>query len=77
MKNVFMKINYCETITETETVRFENRYFKLVFNRKHILRSKPIHGCLHPKFYIPMCNIYRLYCSSRIKKKIYIFEKVI
>lgn len=30
-KMVFMKINYCETITETETVRSLNRYFKLVF----------------------------------------------
>jgi len=52
MKNVFMKINYCETITETETVRFSNRYFKLVSNRKHILRSKPMHGCLHRGKYV-------------------------
>lgn len=42
-----MKINYCETITRTETVHFANRYFKLVSCRKHILCSKPVHGCLH------------------------------
>lgn len=44
MYNVLIKINYCETITETEIIRFANRYFKLVFSRKHILRCKFING---------------------------------
>jgi hypothetical protein len=47
-----MKINYCETITETETIRFVNWYFKLVSNRKHFLRSKPVLSCLHHGKYV-------------------------
>jgi len=69
MKNVFMKINYCETITGIETVRFVNRYFKLVSNRKHILHSKPVHGCLHHGKYVYTYIILYYIVHPRLKKK--------
>lgn len=64
-----MKINYCETITEIEAVRLANRYFKLVSSRKHILCSKPVHGCLHHRKYVYTYIILYYIVHPGLKKK--------